>query len=177
MDEKGENATCFEKVTFQKIDIKNPYVSNVFVDETNPSAYICNPQLANCTTNYVEKTTHLQISFKDNIEELNDIKSTYEVDKFLCYSIDLKNNFTNLKTESWKISVKNYCKVVEQTITFPAGKFINQVKLYKIENGKEMVVTTITPIMIKEENKNKIYLYLTNLDKNECFEIRWTYVK
>ncbi len=175
LDAAGENATCFEKIIFHKIDLKNPYFSDVLADETNPSAYISNPQLANCTTNYVEKITRLEISFKDNIEQLNDIKSTYEVDKFLYFSIDLKNCFTNLKNESWKINVKNYCKEVEQKIVFPHGINIEQVKLYKIEDNKETVVTAITPIIIKEENKSEIYLYLTNLDKNECFEIRWTY--
>jgi hypothetical protein len=172
LDTKGENASYFEKVLFYKIDKKNPYISDIFADETNPNAYISNPQLANCTTNYAKKITHLEISFKDNMEELNEVQSSYKVDKFLYVSVELKNCFTNTTRESWQIKIKNYCKEVEQEITFPAGKFIEQVKLYKIEDNKETVVTAVTPIIIRED-----YLYLTNLDKNECFDLRWTYAK
>lgn len=177
LDENGENASYFEKVLFYKIDKKNSYISDIFADATNPDSYISNPQLANCTTNYAKKITHLEISFKDNMEDLNEVQSTYKVEKFLYVSVDLKNCFTNKTKESWEFKIKNYCQEFEQKITFPRGIYIENAKLYKIEEGKETIVTAITPVIIREYNKNTIYLYLTNIDKNENFKLRWTYTK
>ncbi|MBX9702532.1 MAG: hypothetical protein K2X39_00115 [Silvanigrellaceae bacterium] len=175
INSKGTIAKFFQKIHFSKIK-NGAYVNSVNSDIDIEDSFINikKVQLANCSIDITQNNKHLRIYFQDNIELLNKKASLFPVDKFLYFSTELINSFTNLKQDSWVISTFNYCKEYELRIVLPRERKIIKMDFYK-ENGSEKIIDAVNPILLRERNREIIYLYITNFDKKDKYILKWAY--
>jgi len=177
-DNAGKRATYFQKTHFS--NIKNgDYIVHLVSDPKIESSKIDieHLQLANCSAKFDTVQKDLKLYFVDKIEGLNDLKSLYKVEKYFYFSVELVDCFTHQEADSWDVTTFNYIKEFELNINFPPGKEIEQLGIYRKDNGQEILLEAAAPILIKKGNSDSIYLLITNFDQRDKFIVKWIYKK
>lgn len=175
-DIAGHKTSYFQKAYFS--NIKNgDYIARIIADPANELSQINiqQLQLANCSARPDMAQKSVKLYFIDKIEELNQSKSLYPVDKYFYFCTELIDCFTHQDNDSWSVTTINYTKEYELNIHFPSGRRIEKVNIYKKENEKETLVDAATPILITMFDRDSIYLFITNFDQRDKFVIRWSY--
>jgi hypothetical protein len=177
-DEEGQKATFFHKAHFLKVK-GGSYVAQVIADTSVPTSFINvdQLQLANCTAKFDSSKKEVHVHFTNNIENLNKSKSLYPVEKYFYFSTEMINCFTHREEDSWGINTYSYTKEYELHINFPPQRKIEQVRMYKKEQEKEILITAACPIIIKKQGYDSIFLLITNFDQLDRYIIKWSYKK
>lgn len=124
----------------------------------------------------LENGNKLIVSYKNTTDKLNDYSPIINgQDKCLIYSAILNDTFLN-KTENWDLFPIHYCIKSTLKITFPENEVLKWVKFLKVIDGKEVDDDTISPIVITENNRQKIILQIVNYDYAELLRLKWELV-
>lgn len=167
----GEDASYFERMCFYKIGrINNQYQAKLRVSGKIDSDSI---HASNCFYNLNHERTTLTIFYINNKKKLNNYPSLIKSrEKFLMYSATLKGTFTE-EEEYWDLLPANYCLFYNITIIFPEGKQVEHAKLYKKIDDKLIELEDLSPIIVRENNRIKLILQISDYDYGDCLSLRW----
>jgi hypothetical protein len=177
-DIAGHKATYFQKAHFSNIKNGN-YILRLVADPDNKESWINlhELQLANCSAKPDMSKKAVKLYFTDKIEELNKSKSLYPVEKYFYFSAELVDCFTHNEGDCWNVTTFNYVKEFELNIHFPPGRKVDEVNIYRKDEGKEILLDAANPILINRMGRDSIYLFITNFDQRDKFIVKWSYKK
>jgi hypothetical protein len=167
----GEEASYFERMCFYKIGkINNKYQAKLRVSGKIDSDSI---HASNCFYNLNHEKTKLTIFYINNKKKLNNYPSLINRhETFLMYSATLKDTFTE-EEEYWDLLPVNYCLFYNITIIFPEGKQVIFAKLFKKVDNKLTELEDLSPIIVRENNRVKIILQISDYDYGDFLSLKW----
>lgn len=169
----GKKASYYNKIQIHSIGKNN----NDFITKLEITGSIQTNSIYALNCFYkLENENKLIVSYKNSDDKLNDYSPIINgQDKCLIYSAVLNDTFLN-KIENWDLFPIHYCIKSTLRITFPENDIIKWVKFLKVIDGKEVEDDSISPIVITENNRQKIILQIVNYDYAELLRLKWELV-
>lgn len=173
LSDTGDKANIYQKIYFHKFSNKTrvPYLTKIDVGGKITADSI---QSINCYYRLNNEQNSLEVSYVNKTGNLNKVPNFFKKnDKFMLLYATLENTFDNNIEEFWDMSIENLCQDYSLEIIIPKSKRYKGAKFYRV-NGSEEVVDSIQPLIIQENDKQKLVLRIMNFDKNEKYRIKWS---